>query len=339
MVLDQATRELSLDATLRDKKGKLAVVKTEVDWPNEAARLGLAEWPALWQRARVNAQLWLLPRKLSELPAPIAVTDVEGVASLSLSAAGTYQDPTVRFMAQLRDFGPPEKTSRGLDLSASGDYRREGGSARVAADAGGKRAAEVHAEWRGDPVGYLAHRNALPELEVRGRLNRFPVSAVPLLTSQRVAGHVSGAFEVERGEPGWRGEVRLDSNDLSVARIAAEQLRLRAELSATQFDAAFRASGAALGSLEAEVSGPPPFAPTAGKSSAACQAPRPELPTENPGSFGVGIGERDRRCGECRSERAICLGTIPISRGTSNCPKARPSFLPSVKPYMTSRHA
>jgi len=259
LALDEATRELSFDATIWDTKGKLARIQTEARWPGEAATLPLTRWPSLWQRVETTAHVWLLPRKLSDWPAPLAVNALDGTASLSVHATGSYQNPSVHWIAQLEDFGPPDAVHAGLALTASGHYRPEVATLRLGVQAKQHRAAELWAEWRGDVLADLLAGREPPSATLRGRLDRFPVSAVPLLTSQRVAGHLSGTFDVRRAENAWQARVGLDSSDLSVARIAADRLRLRASLEQGRLEASLRAAGRALGSIDAAVSGSAPF--------------------------------------------------------------------------------
>lgn len=327
LALDQATRELSLDAKLTDAKGRLVALQTDARWPEEAARLPLTRWPALWQQVETTAHLWLLPRKLSAWPAPVEVSGIDGTASLSVHATGSYQNPNLRWMARLEDFGPPDAPRHDLELTTSGDYRPEGGTGRVGVAAKDRRVATVEAEWRGDAIGYWANGRAAPVGKLHGRLDRFPVAVVPLATSQPLAGHLTGAFEAERTETEWQGRVELASNDFSVARIAAERMRLRAKLLAGRVDAAFRAAGGALGSIDAEVSGSVPIGPNASQSpelSARLRARQFQLKALEPlvaGSISglEGLVNADL-AGDLSRETPKLRGRIDVSHGAAQLP-------------------
>lgn len=262
LALDQGTRELSLDATLTDAKGKLITLQTDGRWPQEAARLPLTRWPSLWQEVEATAKLWLLPRKLSALPDPILVSGIDGTASLSVHAKGSYRNPNIRWMARVEDFGPAD-ARQDLELTTSGDYRSDGGVARVGVNSKDGRVAEATAEWHGDAIGFLANGRETPVARLRGRLDRFPAAAIPLGASQPLAGYLTGAFDVDRTKTDWQAELELESNDFSVARIRSDRMRLRAKLHEGRLEAAFRAAGGALGSIDAELSGRVPVAPGA----------------------------------------------------------------------------
>lgn len=326
LALDEATRELSVDATILDAKGKFARIQTDARWPGEAAELPLARWPSLWQRVETTAHLWVLPRKLSDWPAPVAVTALDGTASLSVHATGSYQSPSVRWSAQLEDFGPPDAVHAGLALTASGDYRPEATTLRLGVQAKERRAAELWAEWRGDALADLLAGREPTSAELRGRLDRFPVSAVPLLTSQRVAGHLSGTFDAERAENAWQARVGLDSRDLSVARIAADRLRLRASLEQGRLEASLRAAGRALGSIDAAVSGSAPFGEQSGIAPLEVElsARDFQLGTLDPLLAGSVSGIEGRMnaelAGELSTEAPRLRGHIEVSRGAVELP-------------------
>lgn len=326
LALDEATRELSLDATILDAKGKLARIQSDARWPGEAALLPLARWPSLWQRVETTAHLWLLPRKISDWPAPLAVTVLDGTASLSVHATGSYQNPSVRWSAQLEDFGPPDAVHAGLEMTASGDYRPDAATLRLGVEAKARRVAELEAEWRGDAVKDLLAGREPARAKLRGRFDRFPVSAVPLLTSQRVAGHLSGVFTVERDENAWQAQVGLDSRDLSVARIAAERLRLRASLEQGRLEASLRAAGRALGSIDAAVSGSAPFGEQTANAPLQVElnARDFQLRTLDPLVAGSVSGLEGRLNadlkGELSTEAPRLRGHIAVSRGAAELP-------------------
>ena len=326
VAFDQATRELSLDATLTDAKGKLARLETDARWPRDAAELPLARWPALWQRVETTAQLWLLPRKLSDWPSSVAPSTIDGTAALSVHAVGSFQNPSLRWMARLEDFGPPDEPHRDLDLMASGDYRPDAGSARLAVAAHDRQVAEVEAEWRGDVVRHLTTGTGPATGHVRGELDRFPVGALPLLASERLAGHLSGDFEVEKAAA-WQGQIELESNDFSVARIAADRLRLQASLREGWLDASLGARGRQLGSIDAELSGRAPVAPNARGSAglqAKLRASKFQLKSLAPlvaGSLSGLEGVLDAElAGEVSSENPNLRGHLEVSKGAAQLP-------------------
>ncbi len=327
LVFDEATRELSLDAAFEDAKGKLAALQTQARWPGEAAGLPLVHWPALWQRAEATAHVWLLPRKLSEWPSQMQLSGIEGTASVSVHASGKLQNPRVRWMARLEDFGPPDEAREDLDLTTSGDYRTDGGTARVGVVANDRRVAEAHAQWNGDAIGRWVHGREDLTASLRGRLDRFPVAAIPLVTSQRLAGHVTGDFDVERTDTDWQGQLELASTDFSVAQIAADQLRLRANLRKGWLDASFRAGGRALGSIDAALVGWTPMAENAPRSPrlrARLRAKQFQLKSLAPLASGAVSGLEGFLnadvSGELSRDDPKLRGRVEISRGAAQLP-------------------
>ncbi len=253
LAFDEALRQLGLSATVEDQAGALARTRANVRWPRRAAQLALTQWPSLWREVEVDADAWLLPRKLSELPPMLRVSDVDGVASTSVEFRGSYESPEIRWMGRVERFGSVTDKDRDLDVMLSGNYAKDSGQVRLGAEVRSHQVVSVRGRWEGDLIAYLTAQGRTPRLMVQGDLDRLPVAALPF-AARRFAGHLSGSLEYQGLREPVFAKTELHSEDLSIDELGIDQTRLQAELDDGQLRSELRLSGKEVGTLVGSLS-------------------------------------------------------------------------------------
>src|SRR5690606_17557240 len=172
-----------------------------------------SDWPAWWQRAEVDANIWLLPRRLSQWPDMLRVAGLEGTASSSLHLSGTYGAPRARWMGRIEDFGTADQPEPELDVAFSGSYEPRRGAVWLGAQSGSREVAAIQGRWKGDVLSGLSASAQQPlEVHVSGRLSGFPIAALPFAATHHLAGHLNGELGFEGLHAPIAGNLRVWSD-------------------------------------------------------------------------------------------------------------------------------
>ncbi len=253
---DEASRRMTLSARVGDDEGWLAMTQASAELPPEASVRHFSDWPAWWQRAEVDANIWLLPRRLSQWPDMLRVAGLEGTASSSLHLSGTYGAPRARWMGRIEDFGTADQPEPELDVAFSGSYEPRRGAVWLGAQSGSREVAAIQGRWKGDVLSGLSASAQQPlEVHVSGRLSGFPIAALPFAATQHLAGHLNGELGFEGLHAPIAGNLRVWSDDLSIEKVRLKQLRLDASVRGERVESDLLLLAGRQGRLAASVAG------------------------------------------------------------------------------------
>jgi translocation and assembly module TamB len=231
--------------TAHDERGVLLEARAQAPlsgiWPPSSASL------AALARTPLEAELQVPARRLETLPALLRPSSVAGTVRVDARISGSTVDPRIAVLVLINSL-KTKNTKNTLDVVLNGLYARDGGDAQATASRAGMRVAELNTRWSGDLRRGGETAAGQGHLEATGdvRLTQFPFDAVPLLVHHQVEGGISGELRLTGWGRDARVDGRLESRELSFAKVKISDFTATARTSGSQLVSAiaFKMGGA-----------------------------------------------------------------------------------------------